>query len=219
MIKFNFFIFDFDGTLCDTNLAVEYCIMKTLEEFKIPFNKALVNSFISQGLNLQDTFSKLADPESASSLIQTYRFIYNSGKGLQMSKLYPNIREVFDFLKSNDATILIVSNKGLKAISEALEFFKLDSYIDLSIADMPGVRKKPDPMIYNDIIKSKYKNLKNENVLMIGDTEADINFAKNSDISSCWAKYGYGNVANCLKLMPDFQISSFDLLLNIKQIR
>lgn len=215
MIKFNFFIFDFDGTLCDTNSAVEYCIMKALEEFKEPCDKKLLNALVSQGLNLHDTFSKLVKPDDITKSVETYRSIYNSGKGIEMSRLYPRVHEVFDFLKSNDATILIVSNKGIKAVSEALNFFKLDEYIDFYIADMPGVKKKPDPMIYNEIIKNKYLKLNNKNVLMIGDTESDINFARNSFISSCWAEYGYGNTEKCLKLRPDYQINSFISLLRV----
>lgn len=108
---------------------------------------------MSEALNAQR--NKSVDLSSST------RNIYNSGKGLEMSKLFP------------------------------------------------------DPMIYNEIIKSKYKNLNDKNVLMVGDTEADINFARNANISSCWAEYGYGNVDNCLKLKPDFQISSFDLLMKI----
>ncbi len=215
MIKFNFFIFDFDGTLCDTNSAVEYCIIKALEEFNEPYDKKILNTIISQGLNLHDTFSKLVKPEHIIKLVETYRIIYNSGKGIEKSRLYPKVHEVFDFLKSNDATILIVSNKGLKAVSDALKFFKLESYIDFCIAEMPGVKKKPDPMIYNEVIKNKYVNLNNKNVLMIGDTESDINFASNSFISSCWAKYGYGNAEKCIKLKSNYQINSFISILKI----
>ena len=214
-MKYDFFIFDFDGTLCNTNTAVEYCIIETLKEFKINYVEKSVNLIISKGFNIQDTFLKLTSLENVDKIINTYRSIYNSGKGLEMSNLYPNIHQVFDYLKENDAKISIVSNKGITAITEALCFFNLESYIEICIAEMPGVFKKPNPMAFHEIIKRKYPKLNNEKVLMVGDTEADIMFSQNSHISACWAKYGYGNKETCLKLKPNYCIDEFKSLLEI----
>ena len=41
-------------------------------------------------------------------------------------------------------------------------------------------------------------------VLIVGDTEADILFAKNAGLRSCWASYGYGDEAVCKALAPEF---------------
>ena len=43
---------------------------------------------------------------------------------------------------------------------------------------------------------------------MVGDTEIDIQFAKASGISCCWASYGYGDKARCRKLEPEYRIDS-----------
>ncbi|WP_186645836.1 HAD family hydrolase [Fluviispira vulneris] len=215
MLKFNFFIFDFDGNICDTNKAVHYCITKTLDEYNINFDKSYLEYLISQGLSLKDTFAELAKNTCVESLIKQYRVIYNSGKGIEMSNLYPNVHEVFDYLKLNNSTIFVLSNKGIISISEALNYFQLDKYIDMCIADSLEMKKKPDPMIYNEVIRTKYTYLNPQEVLMIGDKVGDINFAKNSFISSCWAKYGDGNKEECIDLNLTYKIDSFSSLLEI----
>jgi len=46
-------------------------------------------------------------------------------------------------------------------------------------------------------------------VLVVGDTEADIQFAANiGGAKSVWCRYGYGNRAECEKLMPSFTVDS-----------
>ncbi|HEY6375047.1 MAG TPA: HAD hydrolase-like protein, partial [Edaphobacter sp.] len=41
---------------------------------------------------------------------------------------------------------------------------------------------------------------------VVGDTETDILFAKNANLLSCWATYGYGDARRCKALSPDFEL-------------
>jgi phosphoglycolate phosphatase len=43
---------------------------------------------------------------------------------------------------------------------------------------------------------------------MVGDTETDIQLAKNSGMACCWASYGYGEAERCRALEPEYEISS-----------
>jgi phosphoglycolate phosphatase len=51
--------------------------------------------------------------------------------------------------------------------------------------------------------------------LMIGDTSADIAFARAVGIKSCWASYGYGDRETCRALAPDYEIASISDLIAI----
>jgi phosphoglycolate phosphatase len=44
-------------------------------------------------------------------------------------------------------------------------------------------------------------------MLMVGDTETDIVFAKASGIACCWASYGYGDMGRCRALAPQYEIA------------
>jgi phosphoglycolate phosphatase len=74
--------------------------------------------------------------------------------------------------------------------------------------DEPGLPKKPDPAILTDHILPRYAPLRREQMLVVGDTEVDILFAKRARISCCWASYGYGEAERCRKLAPQHEISS-----------
>jgi len=50
---------------------------------------------------------------------------------------------------------------------------------------------------------------------MVGDTEADLHFARDVGIRSCWASYGYGDHDGCRALAPDYEIATFPGLLEI----
>jgi phosphoglycolate phosphatase len=50
---------------------------------------------------------------------------------------------------------------------------------------------------------------------MVGDTEADLRFARAVGIRSCWASYGYGDGDACRALAPDYEIAAFPELIEI----
>jgi phosphoglycolate phosphatase-like HAD superfamily hydrolase len=50
---------------------------------------------------------------------------------------------------------------------------------------------------------------------MVGDTMADIQFAKTIGVRSCWASYGYGDLLACRQLAPGYEIRCFAALLSV----
>ncbi len=218
MNKYKYIIFDFNGTLCDSNKAVEYCLLKTLENFNIHNLKYDIKNLLSEDYNQQEIFNKLAPNTNINNLMNSYKAFYNSGKGNNLSKIYPGVYEILDILKSGDFKIILKSQKNINEMTDSLSFFRLHNYIDLCIAENEGTHDKKHSDIFNDIIKKTYSDINTENILMVGDTEPDIQFAKNNSIDSCWATYGYGNVDKCLAFQPTYFIESLIFLLEILDI-
>jgi len=122
--------------------------------------------------------------------------------------------------------VVILSNKGIGAVNAVLAQAGLTGVVDLVLGDMPGVRKKPDPMAFFEIIAPWYvrftardgeghvvssvQQLKAEEVLVVGDTVADMMFARNVGAVACWARYGYGDVDECEKLRPDVVVDGLE---------
>jgi phosphoglycolate phosphatase len=50
--------------------------------------------------------------------------------------------------------------------------------------------------------------MQSRQILMVGDTELDILFAKKSGMSCCWVSYGYGDAQRCRALKPEHEIAS-----------
>lgn len=113
--------------------------------------------------------------------------------------------------------IAIVSNKGVAAVKTALERNGLAGYVpeELIIGDKtPGAQRKPDPASFVDVLvpvlgeRFGINVVADEGVLVVGDTVADIQFARNIGGRVCWCRYGYGDREACEGLGPDYVVDS-----------
>lgn len=236
MSKYKLIIFDFDGTVFATHEAIIHCINKTFYKYKkqIPARDAVYKT-ITMGIGLDETFKLLNRDFVFSSIeskktnyatentnnhlesddeglvkkwVDTYREFYRH-EGEEKSYPFDHVKEVLDNLHSSGKIIIIISNKGKEAITSALEKFELKQYVSLVIGDTKGLKKKPDSMIYDKIIKPTFDEVNKDEILVVGDTSADLLFAKNIGADSCWATYGYGLPEECSKINPTYKISNF----------
>lgn len=84
----------------------------------------------------------------------------------------------------------------------------MSAFVELVVAEQPGVPNKPDPGVVSQVILPHFPELGRTQMLMVGDTETDILFARRASLACCWASYGYGNVQRCRLLAPAFEIAS-----------
>lgn len=211
MNKYKLVIFDFDGTLFATHEAIIHCISKTFEEFKqtVPSRDAIYQT-ITAGIGLEDTFIRLGANKESKNIgdpwVERYREIYKK-EGDAYSKPFDHVKATLEHIYNTNIPIVVISNKGIDAINAALEKHELKKFITLVVGDTKGVKKKPDPMAYDQIIKPQFKDIKPSEILMVGDTSADLQFAKNIGADACWATYGYGSQEECRKLTISYSIS------------
>ncbi|KAK7969115.1 phosphoglycolate phosphatase [Apiospora saccharicola] len=192
-------IFDFDGTLFDTHRSISHCIKLTFDKLlpaQAP-SEAEVHRLISSGAGLQDTFRALhpTATEDAShgdssfdvdKWTANYRVLY-ANHGQPLITPFPGAAELLATLRARDIPAAIVSNKGVRAVVTTLRNNGLGDGVgeDLIVGDQtPGATRKPDPGSYTNMTS----------VLVVGDTEADIQFAANiGGAVSVWCRYGYGD--------------------------
>ena len=216
--NYSLVIFDYDGTLCDTRGSIKFTMNKTFTNF----NKALpdqekLEQLIGAGISLEETIQKLQtngklDDVSLKEWVVSYRKLYLL-EGDQHTSLFDGVTALFEHIKQRDIALVVVSNKGIKAIEKSLYHFKLNHYVQLVVGGDQNMKKKPHPMIYDEIIKKQVKQSALKNVLMVGDTSADIKFAQNCAIDHCWASYGYGDQDECQSLNPMYSINSISELI------
>ncbi len=210
-------IFDYDGTLFDTRPAIMQCLERAFAECGRPVPaRASIAETVKAGLTLSDTFLTLDvrlrhDRVSLDELVRTYRRSYLD-TGATLVEPYVGVRPALQELHDGGEICIVVSNKGIVAVRRSFEQYDLAPLVDLIFADEPGLPKKPDPAIIVDHVLPRYPQLFREQILMVGDTETDILFAKRTGMASCWVSYGYGEAARCRKLSPDFEIASLSEL-------
>jgi len=207
-------VFDYDGTICDTRRAISFSLKATFDYFNaVPPVESKRTSLISKGISLEETL-RLLNPEleqsALSEWIRIYREIYRT-EGEAYSTAFEGAGEILGDLYRQCVKLVVISNKGIGAIEGSLQKLDLTQYTSLILADgvktTAVLKMKPDPMIYNELVRPQFPDVQSARTLMVGDTAADIRFAQNSGIRSCWAAYGYGARESCVKLGPDYIIS------------
>jgi len=222
-------IFDFDGTLFDTHTSIAHCISLTFAQLSKapPPSASAIKSTIATGVGLEETFQMLHESyppankssEEASGFtrtnvnmstwIDTYRSLYAS-EGLPLISPFPGAVALLETLSENGVGVVVVSNKGIQAVEAVLQNARMEGLVQMVVGDMPGVPRKPNPASYFDIIAPRFTAVEPEHVLVVGDTSADILFARNIGGISCWARYGYGEKEKCEMLDPDFVVDSLN---------
>jgi len=209
MNNYKLLILDFDGTLCATHEAILFCIKRTYQTLHMTMPKHdFIDETIRAGLGMEKTIEVLS-PDLTQQQIHHSLSIYEAiylAEGEDKSAPFPKAREVLARLHAAGFILTVVSNKAVAAVDTALQRFQLKQSIAMVIGDTKTLKKKPDPMAYTDYIKPKFKHISPKQILMIGDTPADLLFAQNIGADACWTEYGYGDEKACLALQPTYTI-------------
>jgi phosphoglycolate phosphatase len=216
MTAINYFLFDYDGTLCHTQDTISQAMVETFQKYELAVPDQLTRQqVISSGVTIYEAMTvmhpqgKTLKASYLEDMVKSYRSIYSEIDG-QYTTLYAGAGELLSALKAAGKTIVILSNKGYQTVENSLKFFELQQYTYLLIADgspvMANLKMKPDPASYLSVIKKQFQIVNDQEVLMIGDTYSDLLFALNCGIRSCWAAYGYGDQQLCKTLNPDYEI-------------
>lgn len=212
-------IFDFDGTLCDTQNAICKVLTQTFQQRAIPIQSTHnLMSLIGQGIGLTETIQACAPDLSdtdVQDMVILYRKIYNGGEGLKHTTLFPNAENVLLTLKKDGHALVLISNKGKVAITNAIQHFSLEPYFTIVLGEQKDIPKKPSPDIFYQKIEPHFSDIAIDNVFVIGDTVADIGFSKNIKAKAIWASYGYGDKNSCLQHKPEYEISSLANIPNL----
>jgi len=220
MNTLNYFLFDYDGTLCHTHDTINQAIIETFKAYHldVPGEQQRLQaigsgSTIRQAITAMHPAGKTLPLEQVDSMVNSYRAIYTDIDA-RYTTLFEGAAELLSGLKQKGKIVVVLSNKGIQTVTSSLRFFNLQQYTDLLIADgspaMKNLNMKPDPASYVSVIKKHFHIQAPDEVLMTGDTYSDLLFANNCGIKSCWASYGYGDPQACKAMNPDYQITSLE---------
>lgn len=185
-------IFDLDGTLLDTiedlrestNYALAKCgyPIRSIEDIRNFVGNGvekLIERAIPNGKNNNDF-------EDCLSLMKKYYSINNT----KYTSPYEGVISLLQELKSKGIKVAIVSNKFDSAVKVLCNKY-FEGLFDIAFGENESCRKKP----YSDMIikvLTQFKIAKNEAIL-VGDSEVDIQTAKNSGLECISVLWGYKN--------------------------
>lgn len=190
MKEYDTYIFDLDGTLLYTLDDLTNSVNHAMTEFGLPEHSTEdVRRMVGNGIK---KLIERAIPNGKEN--QQYENIYSSfmehylKHNLDTTKPYDGIIETLDALKKQGKKIAVVSNKYCKATEELCRHFFRD-YIDVAIGESEKVRKKPAPDSVFEAIKRL--GVSKEHCVYVGDSEVDIETAKNSGLPCISVLWGF----------------------------
>ena len=193
-MKYDFFLFDLDGTLTDPQVGMKKSLQYALEAMG---EQTIIKDFAQLvGPPLRDSFRDVFGfvGERNELAVMKYREYFGE-KGLFESEPYPGIIELLQNLKANAAKIAIATSKVMKYAERIAEHFGFSQYFDyICGSEFDGRRGAKSEVIACVLEHFRIKNTPEDlaRVVMIGDRKYDIIGAKVAGIDSIGVLWGFG---------------------------
>ncbi|AHK70586.1 phosphoglycolate phosphatase [Gluconobacter oxydans] len=214
MTRFPILLLDYDGTLAETQPAILRSLKEAFDAVGVTAPSAdVLKQELTRGGTLQTLFQAIApksDERDAASFVRHYRAFYPAADE-EETVLFDGVVETLAALKEQGKTLAILSNKHAPTVHASMARFGLEPFFSGVVASEPNFPHKPDPRVMEERVLPLFPDLPRSAFLMVGDTVADLQFARNAGIASCWASYGHGSSQQCaaLGLGPDLRIDAF----------
>jgi phosphoglycolate phosphatase len=183
-------IFDLDGTLIDSKLDLVHSVNATLRELKRPeLPEEIISSYIGNGAPVLVAKSLGSDAPPAE-LDRALKFFLSHYEAHKMDNTcaYPGVAEALEHLSAMPMAVL--TNKPERISVRILEALGLAKYFRAIYGGNTFSTKKPDPLGVNTILR-EFSARSNE-ALLIGDSEVDVQTARNAGILAAIVNYGFG---------------------------
>lgn len=208
-------IFDLDGTLLNSIYAISNSVNKTLEFFKLKtYSEEEYYSFVGNGL--LELIRKIIKKEKynidENLLYKKLIEIYNKEFDYNLD-IYNGIDKLLDYFISKNVKIAIITNKDEVLAKKSVNSTILKKYNFVEIIGLNEnlEEKKPNPININRL-KEKF-NLKNENILFVGDMLVDYNSAKNANVDFVYCNWGFGKLINEIGIDDKYKVDNINQII------
>ena len=184
-------IFDLDGTLIDSKLDLALAVNAALQEMgRAALPHEQIFGYIGQGAPklIARALGKGATQEEGRRGLEFFIQYYSIHK-LDNTSLYPGVRETLDALAGMPMAVL--TNKPVGASRGILQGLGLAETFQIIYGGNSFERKKPDPMGVETILREF--GAAPAQVMFVGDSEIDVQTARNAGTWVCGVTYGFGS--------------------------
>lgn len=197
---FELLVFDWDGTICDSLSHIVDSLRYALSRMQMPErDEDTLRSII--GLGLLEAMERLfpginrAQTEELASHYREFHLASTSGN----TPLFPGVERTLGKLHASGRTLAVATGKSRRGLNRAMQESGLESFFHFSrCAD--ETFSKPHPQMLEEIME--LSSAEPANVLMIGDSEHDLQMATNAGVRSAAVSYGAQDGQYLLKFKP-----------------
>ena len=195
MTKINFsvvraFLFDLDGTLIDSKLDLVNSVnfmLREMERGTLPLDT--VAGYVGHGAPqlVADALGPAATDQDRKAGLEIFLAHYEQ-HSLEATRAYPGVAEGLEALREQPMAVL--TNKPLKISMEILKGLGLRKYFRHVYGGDSFPAKKPDPAGAQIVLRDL--GARAEEAAMVGDSDVDVQTARNAGMRSVHVSYGFG---------------------------
>ncbi|CAK0772283.1 phosphoglycolate phosphatase [Gammaproteobacteria bacterium] len=200
-MTYQLIIFDWDGTLIDSEAHIVACFQRAALDLGLPLlSRAAVRNII--GLGLVEASAVLLpelDGVGRQTLADRYRHHYFLSAEPIPSSPFPGVEETLCRLYDNGHLLAVATGKSRRGLDRALRETNLGHFFHTTrCAD--ETHSKPNPQMLLEILEEL--ELNPGHAVMIGDTEYDMEMAHNAAMARIAVSYGVHEVERLQRWRP-----------------
>jgi phosphoglycolate phosphatase len=188
---FELAIYDLDGTIIDSLPDIHKSLIETLTHFNLPtFDIEKTKSLIGDGGETL-VLKAVGKNKFNNNILSFFKKAYENNL-IYETTLIKDFDKILDKLQTISRINIILSNKLFKFTDKIVQHFNLDKYFNEWYGGDSFIEKKPSPYPIIHLM-NKY-NIKNNQVIVIGDNYTDIDAGIKANAKTCYVAYGYGRI-------------------------
>ena len=193
-------IFDWDGTLMNSEARIVSAIQHAAEEVGLPVLSDEESKQII-GLSLQHAILGLypdVSPEQVEKMSAAYtqHFLEDSDVPMQP---FEGAEDLLKSLKQAGAKLAVATGKSRRGLDRVLADVGFESYFDMTRTPVEAA-SKPDPLMLHQILDALQVPV--EKAVMVGDTEFDLLMAQNIGMDSIAVTHGVHGLEQLQQFYP-----------------
>lgn len=199
-MSFELIVFDWDGTLMDSEARIVTCLQAAFADLGLPEpSREAARDII--GLGLEEAMAQLwpaADATLRGALVVQYRrrFLVTDQTP---SVLFPGARETLDWIAAQGYRLAVATGKSRVGLDRSLVETGLEGFFHATrCAD--ETFSKPNPQMLFELMDEL--DARPAATLMVGDTEYDMQMARNAGVEALAVSFGVHSSSRLLAHSP-----------------
>ena len=190
-MRYKLVIFDLDGTLLDTIDDLKEAVNHAMRLRGFPtFTRDEVMAMVGHGAHnlMQKALPVGHKDDMVDAAYNDFRAYYITHIDVH-TKPFPGIQDLLSNLTKEGVMLAVASNKFQEGTEHLIkEFFPEIPFVAV-LGGRPDFPLKPDPEIVGEVLRKA--GINKEDVVMVGDSDTDMETAANGDIMGIAVNWGY----------------------------
>ena len=207
---YKLFLFDFDGTLIDSDPMIEQVFKILYQKYKSQETISKAKLLTFSGPPIRETLAKEFPLVNQEDIFNEFLTLSNKYNATHV-KPYPGVVEFLEYIKEKNISTALITSKGKKPTMQLLEILNLKHYLDFVVTsdDVKNCKPNPEGIL---LAMDYFKVLNKSDVIYIGDSEFDYLVSKNAGVDFGYVLYSPREIEKGAKI--NVKIKSFKDYLN-----